>query len=218
MLSLISKNKKFLLNSLAYIFFAFFMFAVFSPHMKSSVWADNSTEQKDFCHKTLQDNSPNPDYDSTGQNCQKFQDCGFDDNGVAKPCSSGGGTLYQCGNDQNGQCDKDIKDVCGKGTKRTEMKFNFGCLGKDYPTDPPDKNVSPVQDLAFAFVRFFSAGVGVVVVISVIIAGIRYSASQANPQATAGAIAQIRNALIGLVIYIFMYALIQFLVPGGAFN
>lgn len=188
MLSFI-KNKKILITALIMLTACFFVTTL-------PVRAEES-QNVNYCDKSQST------YDES--KCLKTEDCGFDDSGKAKK-----------------GCSDAPADVCGKGSKQTNMKFNFGCLGNAYPggtdEDGKEKEVSPVQDLAFAFVRFFSAGVGVVVVIAVIIAGIRYSAAQANPQATAGAISQIRNALIGLLIYIFMYALLQFLVPGGAFQ
>ena len=67
------------------------------------------------------------------------------------------------------------------------------------------------------FSRALSVLVGVVVVIMVAYGGVQYSASKDNPQQTAEAKNKIRNALFALVIYIFMVAFIQYLVPGGIF-
>lgn len=97
---------------------------------------------------------------------------------------------------------------CGKGDNAIRTKFNLGCSG----------NVdSPIKDLAYALVSFLSAGVGVVIVIAIIAAGIRYSTSEGNPEATMQAKRNIQNALIGLIIYIFTFAILNYLVPGGLF-
>lgn len=95
---------------------------------------------------------------------------------------------------------------CGKGDSRITTKFNFGCNGADD---------NPIVDLAFAIIRFLAAGVGVVVVISIILAGIQYSTSEGNPEATMKAKRRIQASLIALVIYIFTFAIVNYLVPGG---
>ena len=65
--------------------------------------------------------------------------------------------------------------------------------------------------------NFLSAGVGVVIVIMVIIGGIQYSTAGGNPSAVAAAKQKIANALLALVAFIFMFSVIQWLVPGGIF-
>lgn len=65
------------------------------------------------------------------------------------------------------------------------------------------------------FVNFLAALVGVAVTISIVVGGIRYASSAGDPQATAAAKARIRNAIIALVTFIFLYALLNFLIPGG---
>lgn len=65
------------------------------------------------------------------------------------------------------------------------------------------------------FTNALSAVVGVVVVITIVVAGIQYSAAGSNPQAVASARNKIRNALIALFAYIFMFAFLEWLIPGG---
>jgi len=64
-------------------------------------------------------------------------------------------------------------------------------------------------------IKFLAALVGVVVVVSVIIGGIQYSSSAGDPQAATAARKRITNAIIALVVFIFLYALLNFLIPGG---
>lgn len=64
-------------------------------------------------------------------------------------------------------------------------------------------------------INALSAMVVLVVIVSIIIAGIQYSASGNNPQITAAARKRIVNALLALVAYAFMYAFLQWAVPGG---
>lgn len=94
-----------------------------------------------------------------------------------------------------------------------KTKFNFGCLGSEGP-----KGLNPIEDLLYAFFRFLSVGVGIVVVIAIIIAGIQYSTSEGNAEATQNAKGRIRSAIIGLVLYMFAFSIFQFLVPGGLFK
>jgi hypothetical protein len=68
------------------------------------------------------------------------------------------------------------------------------------------------------FINFLAAGVGIIVTIMIIIGAIQYSTSQDNPQAVSAAKKRIFNAVLALIIFGLMYALLQWLVPGGAFN
>lgn len=112
--------------------------------------------------------------------------------------SSGGGHI--CGN---------LED----NSKNIETSFNFGCLGPEGP-----KGTGPIQDLAYAIIRFMSVGVGIVLVASIVYAGIQYSAAEGNPEATQSSKNRIRDAFIGLLIYIFAFSILQYLVPGGVFS
>ena len=77
---------------------------------------------------------------------------------------------------------------------------------------------NPVMDLLFAIIRILSAGVGIIVIASIIVGGIQFAASRSDPQASASAIGRIRTSLIALIIYIFAYAILNFVIPGGFFT
>lgn len=64
-------------------------------------------------------------------------------------------------------------------------------------------------------INALSALVGIVVVIMIVVGGIQYSASRDSPQMVSAARDRIRNAILGLIAYLFIYALLQYLVPGG---
>jgi hypothetical protein len=66
-------------------------------------------------------------------------------------------------------------------------------------------------------INFGAAGVGLIVVIMMIIGGLQYSLSRDNPQAVQAAKAKITNAVIAMVSFIFVYAFLQWIVPGGIF-
>jgi hypothetical protein len=67
------------------------------------------------------------------------------------------------------------------------------------------------------FINVLSGLVGVVIVIMVAVGGVQYASSRDNPQQTAAAKNRIRDALLALVIFIFTFAFLQWLVPGGVF-
>jgi hypothetical protein len=65
------------------------------------------------------------------------------------------------------------------------------------------------------FINILSAIVGIVVTIMIVWGGIQYSSSRDNPQQTQEAKTRIRNAIFALVFYLFIFAFLQWLVPGG---
>ena len=67
-------------------------------------------------------------------------------------------------------------------------------------------------------INLLSALVGVVVVVGVIVGAIQFSSSAGDPQKAANGKNHIRNALLGLLAYLLLYAFLQFLVPGGKLN
>jgi hypothetical protein len=74
-----------------------------------------------------------------------------------------------------------------------------------------------VKDLNY-IINFLSAGVGIVVVAVIILGGIQYSTAGDSPEATAKAKARIMNGLIALLAFMFVFAFLQWLIPGGIFN
>lgn len=72
------------------------------------------------------------------------------------------------------------------------------------------KYINPVVSL-------LSALVGVVVVISIIAGGLQYSSAGSDPNKVGAAKKRIANAVIALIGFIFLFALMQWLIPGGMF-
>ena len=97
---------------------------------------------------------------------------------------------------------------CGEGGNAVETSIDLGCTGKG----------NPILDMLFAAIRFLSAGVGVVVVFSTILAGIQYTTSRDNPESTQKAKGRLVSNVIALVVFVFAYSIMNFLVPGGFFN
>ena len=73
-----------------------------------------------------------------------------------------------------------------------------------------------VQDLQ-TVVNFLSIGVGIVVIAFIIIGGVQYATAGDKPENLGKAKQRIMNALIALLAYIFLFAFLQWLIPGGIF-
>jgi hypothetical protein len=111
--------------------------------------------------------------------------------------------------------------TCGSGAQKVETSIDFGCYGSQCGKAGAGSFCSAehsgLVDMMFAIIRFLSAGVGIVVIGSIVFAGIQYTTSRGDPQATAAAIKRIRNTVIALGIYIFAYAILNYLIPQGFF-
>ncbi len=66
-------------------------------------------------------------------------------------------------------------------------------------------------------INVLSIGVGVVITIMIVIAGLQYMTARDNPQSIQAAKTKITNAVIALVAFVFVYAFLQWIVPGGIF-
>lgn len=65
------------------------------------------------------------------------------------------------------------------------------------------------------FIRLLGALIGIVVVISLVVGGIQYSASSGDPGKISAAKSRISNSLIALLAYFFLFFFLQWLIPGG---
>jgi len=100
-----------------------------------------------------------------------------------------------------------------------------GVIEKDGNTCCPKKyanNPNPIYCLYAKYINptisLLSALVGVVVIIAIIYGAIEYTTSGGDPQRIASGKKRIIEALIGLVAFMLLYSLLQFLVPGGLFS
>lgn len=87
-----------------------------------------------------------------------------------------------------------------------KIAFKVGCR---------DDFSNPILAYLVAILRFLTYGVGIVVTMMIIIGGIQYSAAGGNAQAVGAAKMRIMNAVIALILYIFAFAILNFVVPGG---
>lgn len=83
----------------------------------------------------------------------------------------------------------------------------------------PDNGIAYGKNLIFAYMiaitRFLSVGVGLVVTLMIVISGVQYVSSAGNSQKIEAAKTKLRHAVEALVLFIFLSALINWLIPGG---
>lgn len=79
--------------------------------------------------------------------------------------------------------------------------------------DSPDAGL--VEKYGVPLLNFMGSIVGLIVTISIVAAGIQYSSAANDPNKIAAARSRITNAVIALVAFLFLYGLLQWLVPGG---
>lgn len=106
---------------------------------------------------------------------------------------------------------------CGSGDNAVETSINIGCRGETCETSNVS-GCSALLDATFAIIRFLSAGVGIVVVASLIWAGVQYITARDDPNAVGKAKSRIISSLLALLIFIFAYAILNFVIPAGFFQ
>lgn len=94
----------------------------------------------------------------------------------------------------------------------TQTSIDFNCAASDKPGS------NTLTSLALTAVNFLAAGVGIAVVGGIVFGGIRYATANGNASQAQQGVTYIVNSVIGLLLFVFMYAIINFLVPGGLFT
>ncbi len=125
-----------------------------------------------------------------------------------------GYTEYDCANveDTNAASAGPSKTTC-EATPSTpgcgQVFDGAPCSGKDY-CDFVNNYINPA-------LNFLAVGFGLIVTITIVVSGIQYITSGGDPQGVNAAKKRIFNAVGALLLFIFMWALLQWLVPGGLF-
>ena len=66
-------------------------------------------------------------------------------------------------------------------------------------------------------IDILAAILGLAVAASLVLGGIQYTASSGDPQKISAAKSRISNSLLAFIAFAFMYAFLNFLIPGGLF-
>lgn len=76
---------------------------------------------------------------------------------------------------------------------------------------------NPITQVLLAFVGFLAGGVVIAVTGGFVWGGFLYMTARGNSAQTEKAISVITHAALGLVLFIFMFAILNFIIPGGVF-
>lgn len=88
---------------------------------------------------------------------------------------------------------------------------------------PQDNKGDKLEDngvwgLLLLVLNIMTAGVGIVAVGGIVYGSILYTSAGDSSEKVKKAISVIMNVVIGIVAYVAMYAVLQFLIPGGIFS
>ncbi len=126
----------------------------------------------------------------------------------ANNCSQSSGTCPSCNGQNQNLCllCPSSQTTTNNACPSTSSSTNNGCVTTSNCL--LSNYINPAINLL--------SGIVVLVVIgSIIMGGIQYSASAGDPQKTAKAKSRIINSILALLVYIFLYAFLQFIIPGG---
>lgn len=109
--------------------------------------------------------------------------------------------------------------TCGKDStgKPIETSIDF-TMGNVFKKLCDGSGSSPINALILWVITLMSMGVGIAVVIGIIFGGILYAMSDGDAGKAKEGQQIIVNAVIGLFLFIFLYAAANFLIPGGLFT
>jgi CubicO group peptidase (beta-lactamase class C family) len=141
-----------------------------------------------------------------------------------------------------GSCEADAKVIpMPKGEDKTELTVGEGegLGGNSKAVDDSKKNLSKsgrcagektdyfacsgdgvtaIVGIVKIIILIVSVGVGIVAVGGLVYGAILYASAQDNQEQVSKSIKVIRSVITGLLLYMFMVAIINFLVPGGVFS
>ncbi len=84
-------------------------------------------------------------------------------------------------------------------------------------TGPDCVKTVPIFERFIQIMNLLAAGVGLFITTLIVFRGLQYASARNNPQQVAEAKNGMVQAIIALFVYIFMYAFLQWLIPGGIF-
>lgn len=80
------------------------------------------------------------------------------------------------------------------------------------------KTDNGIWSLLLTAINILSAGVGVAAIGGIVYGSILYTSAGGSADQTKKAIEVIRNVIIGLIAYALMFAVLNFIIPGGLFG
>jgi hypothetical protein len=109
-------------------------------------------------------------------------------------------------------------DVCSSSDlTAAQLKSCNSCDSANPALDKCLQDNVIINDLQI-FVNFLSALVGIVVIGTIILGGIQYASAGGSPDGVAKAKQRITNGLIAFAAFLFIFAAVQWLIPGSIFG
>ncbi len=102
-------------------------------------------------------------------------------------------------------------NTCGD----AQTYFNFGCGSSSSSSGGKD---SPIVKILASIIKIVTGGVGLVAIGGVVTGGIIYSTAAGNSETAKKGLSFIFNSVLGLALYAFGVAILNFAIPGGLFN
>ena len=90
----------------------------------------------------------------------------------------------------------------------TATFFKWNCSGGE----------NQIMSVLGQILNWLAMGVSVAVLIGIVYGAVMYASAGGNEAQTKKAIGIIRNAIIALILYFAMWAILQYLIPGGVFG
>lgn len=90
----------------------------------------------------------------------------------------------------------------------TATFFKWNCSGGD----------NQIMSVLGQILNWLAIGVSVAVLIGIVYGAVMYASAGGNEAQTKKAIGIIRNAIVALILYFAMWAILQYLIPGGVFS
>ena len=115
-----------------------------------------------------------------------------------------------CSNHQTGSAQADSVEAAGATGSDNSGIYEQPCENENVSKD----NCGIIAYLV-DFINILSGLVGIVVTISLVFWGIQYTTARDNPQQAATARLRITQTVLSLLAYLFIFAFLQWLVPGG---
>lgn len=84
----------------------------------------------------------------------------------------------------------------------------------DYGTNCSNGSNGLIINFLLDIVKYLGGLVGLLVVLMIIIGGVQYITAASNPKGIEAAKSRITNAVIALILYILMFGILNYLIPG----
>lgn len=105
--------------------------------------------------------------------------------------------------------------TCGKDSSGTPIPTSIDFGNSSFCNA---EGASPITAILLWAISLLGIGVGIAVVVGIIFGGIAYAASDGDAGKAKEGQEIVTNSIIGLFLYIFLYAAANFLIPGGIFK